>query len=198
MQTLLDGLTDVPVLVFDAAWQVVSANDLARALVGEFVNASGRERNMAWLYFTGSTSRVLRSEDDQAAADAEIVADLRDALGRYLADEQLATLVDDLRAASPRFAELWRGHPIKRRMASRKAFLHPEVGSITLDCDVLDVQGSDLRLIVYTPAVGPPDADSLTLLGAIGLQSFSGCQRAGRLDLIHHSYHYASTLVSGS
>jgi hypothetical protein len=60
-------------------------------------------------------SRSTTSPD----ADAEIVADLRDALGRYPADEQLAALVDDLRTASPRFAELWRGHPIKRRMASR-------------------------------------------------------------------------------
>jgi len=144
VQRLLDRLTDVPVMVFDAAWQVVAANDLAHA-------------------------------------------------------QQLATLVDDLRAASPRFAELWRGHPIKRRMASRKTFLHPEVGSITLDCDVLVVQGSDLRLIVYTPAIGSPDADLLALLGASGQQSFSDLgSRAGRLDLIHHSYHYASTLVSGS
>jgi hypothetical protein len=51
-------------------------------------------------------------------------------------------------------------------------FRHPDIGTITLDCDALSVQGSDLSVIVYTAASGPSDADSLALLGAIGLQSF--------------------------
>jgi hypothetical protein len=46
-------------------------------------------------------------------------------------------------------------------------------GRITLDCNVLVAQGSDLRLIVSTPAVSSPDANSLALLSAIGLRSFS-------------------------
>ena len=48
----------------------------------------------------------------------------------------------------------------------------PEVGRVTLDCDVLSVAGSDLRLVVYTAAAGSPDAEALALLGAIGLQTF--------------------------
>jgi hypothetical protein len=55
----------------------------------------------------------------------------------------------------------------------RKTFRHPEVGTITVDCDVLCVQGSDLRVIVYTAPLGSGDAESLALLGAIGLQTFS-------------------------
>ena len=65
------------------------------------------------------------------------------------------------------------GHPVARRSANRKTFSHPEVGLITVDCDVLVAQGSDLRLVVYTAASGSSDAESLALLGAIGLQSFS-------------------------
>ncbi len=51
--------------------------------------------------------------------------------------------------------------------------MHPEIGTITLDCDALSVESSDLRLIVYTAAAGSTDADALALLGAIGLQAFS-------------------------
>jgi hypothetical protein len=47
------------------------------------------------------------------------------------------------------------------------------VGLITVDCDVLVAQASDLRLVVYTAASGSSDAEALALLGAIGLQSFS-------------------------
>jgi transcription regulator MmyB-like protein len=58
-------------------------------------------------------------------------------------------------------------------LARRKTFLHPEIAEITLDCDALAVQGSDLNVVVYTAPAGSHDADSLALLGAIGLQAFS-------------------------
>ena len=58
------------------------------------------------------------------------------------------------------------------RAADRKTIDHPEAGRITVDCDVLTVQGSNLRLIVYTAPPGSPDADALALVAAIGLQTF--------------------------
>jgi transcriptional regulator with XRE-family HTH domain len=174
VQRLLDRLTDVPVMVLDASWQVVAANPLATALLGDLSGVSGRDRNLAWRHFTGAPSRLVRSEEEGLSADAEIVGDLREALGRYPDDEQLRALVDDLHAASARFTAAWEQHAVSRRTASRKTFRHPEVGEVTLDCDVLVVQGSDLRLVVYTAVAGSGDAKALALLGTIGLQAFSG------------------------
>jgi hypothetical protein len=105
--------------------------------------------------------------------DAEIAADLRAALGRHPEHEPLLALIADLRRACPRFARLWEDRPVAARTASRKTFEHPEVGRITVDCDVLTVAGSDLRLVVYTAAPGSRDAQALALLGAVGLQSFA-------------------------
>jgi hypothetical protein len=170
---MLDRLADVPVMVIDASWQVIAMNALASALLGDRSAASGRDRNLAWLHFTGAPSRIVRSEHEREEAEAEIVADLRDAIGRYPADEQLAALVGDLRTRSPRFASVWDEHPVARRTASRKTFQHPEAGLITLDCDVLTAQGGDLRLVVYTAVPGSRDAEALELLGAIGLQPFT-------------------------
>jgi transcriptional regulator with XRE-family HTH domain len=172
IQRLLDRLNDLPVMVADAAGSVVAANHLAAALVGPIAHAEGRDRNVAWHVFTGSESRLVRSKAEQAQAEREVVADLHDALGRYPADDELAQLVADLREASPRFAHLWVEHPVAQRRQSRKTFVHPEVGEVTVDCDVLHVQDSDLRLIVYSAPAGSPDADALALLGAIGLQTF--------------------------
>jgi transcriptional regulator with XRE-family HTH domain len=59
VQRLLDRLSDVPVMVIDASWQLVAANPLASALVGDFSGASGRERNLAWGHFTGAPSRLV-------------------------------------------------------------------------------------------------------------------------------------------
>jgi transcriptional regulator with XRE-family HTH domain len=169
VQRILDRLADVPVMVVDAGWEVVALNPVATALIGDLSD----EPNILRRHFTGMPSRLVRYQD-AAASEAEYVADLRDAAGRYPDDERLERLIADLRAASPRFDELWSHPAVARRAASRKSFEHPELGLITVDCDVLTVRDSDLRLVVYTAAPGSPDANALALLGAVGLQTFAG------------------------
>jgi hypothetical protein len=169
VQRILDRLADVPVMVIDAAWEIVALNPLATALLGDL----SAEPNVLRRHFNGMGSRLVRAAKDDAAFEADAVADLREAAGRYSEDERLRALVEDLRAASPRFAELWSRPAVAPRAASRKTFEHPEVGLVTLDCDVLTVQDSDLRLVVYTAAPGSADANALALLAAVGLQTFS-------------------------
>jgi transcriptional regulator with XRE-family HTH domain len=173
LQRLLDRLTDVPVMVVDAAGEIIAANPLARALIGDWSGTSRRERTIPWRHFTGMPSRIVRSDAEREEAEAAMVAELHEALGRFPNDQFLVCLIEDLQRASEEFAELWRQRPVARLAARRKTFEHPEVGEITLDCDVLEVRGSDLEVIVYTAPAGSPDADALALLGAIGLQDFS-------------------------
>jgi hypothetical protein len=173
VQRVIDRLADVPVMVIDAAYELVAANALAVALVGVNLSAPPRERNIAWKQLTGAPSRFVRDEQESACRDPEVVADLRHALGRYPEDAVLRELIDDLRAASPRFVELWDRAPVAPRTSSRKTIDHPEVGLVTVDCDILQVRGNDLRLIVYTAPPGSKDAQALALLAAIGTQSFS-------------------------
>jgi transcriptional regulator with XRE-family HTH domain len=168
VQRVLDRLADVPVVVLDPGWTVVALNAMARALLGEAVEGS----NVARKVFSGEPSLFERDAAEQARLEAEAVADLHDAAGRYPEDEELRRLVDDLRRESPRFAELWAARPVAVRAADRKTLVHPEAGRITVDCDVLTVQGSNLRLLVYTAQPGSPDADALALVAAIGLQTF--------------------------
>jgi transcriptional regulator with XRE-family HTH domain len=173
VQRILDRLADVPVVVMDAAWFVVAANPLAVALIGDATQLPARERNIAWRHFTGAPTRMARDAEEDARMEVEAIADLHEALGRHPADGPLRELIADLRAVSPRFAELWEQRPVAPRTASRKTIVHAEVGPVTLDCDVLTVRGSDLRLIVYTAAPGTPDANALALLATIGLQTFT-------------------------
>jgi transcriptional regulator with XRE-family HTH domain len=172
LHRLLDRLTDVPVMVVDAAGEIVAANPLANALMGDLSGASRRERTIPWRHFSGIPSRLERTPEENAEAEEAMAADLRDALGRFPDDVYLNELIRDLRESSPRFAELWERRPVTRTPSRRKSFNHPEIGTITLDCDALAVQGADLQVIVYTAPAGTPAADALALLGAIGLQSF--------------------------
>ncbi|WP_329084783.1 MULTISPECIES: MmyB family transcriptional regulator [unclassified Streptosporangium] len=99
------------------------------------------------------------------------VADLRSATARYPADTDLRSFVTDLRSLSPRFAELWDTHVVGIHESDHKIVHHPDVGTLTLDCDMLTVPGSDLRIITYSTAPDTDSADRLKLLSVIGTQT---------------------------
>jgi len=171
MQRMLDRLEDMPLVVYDAGWELVGWNPLGSAPLGDLEALSGRERNLAWREFCGaSASRFLRDTEEAERFRRGIVADLHAAVGAYPEDDQLAALVADLRASSEDFERNWTAGGIAARTSSRKVVEHPEVGSITLDCDVLTARASDLRLIVYSAEPGTEDAEKLALLGVVGLQ----------------------------
>jgi transcriptional regulator with XRE-family HTH domain len=173
VQRLADRLADLPVAVYDPAWTIITWNAAWAALMGDPSAASGRERNLLWRTFTGKSSRVRKSDDEADDFEANAVADLRRAVGTYPDDARLHQLVGELQQASPRFARLWSERMVSKTGSSRKTIDHPLVGPITLDCDVLTVTGSDLRLVVYTAEPSSPDADRLRLIQVIGLQALN-------------------------
>lgn len=172
VQRLMDRLSDVPVLVATVAGEMLACNHLGSALQGDFSRLSRRERTLAWRHFRGLSTRAVRTEQEEAAYELILVADLQDARARYPNDSYLSALIDELRDCSPRFAELWCRHYVRREHARRKTFRHPELGDLTFDCDALEVQGTPLQLIVYTAAPGSPTAEALPLLATIGIQEF--------------------------
>ncbi|MFD3927164.1 helix-turn-helix transcriptional regulator [Streptomyces sp. NPDC058614] len=171
VQRLLDRLTGTPVAVSDAAWTLLLANPLYVALMGE---RHGNERNAVWRNFLGSgNSRVRHTPEGLRTLEAVQVAELRATANRYPADQRLRKLIAELRANSARFAELWESGAVGRPEASRKTIDHPQVGPLTLDCDVLSVAGSDLRIMIYTAEPGTEDAERMALLGVLGTQELS-------------------------
>ncbi|MCX5317447.1 helix-turn-helix transcriptional regulator [Streptomyces sp. NBC_00154] len=168
---MLDRLTGTPVAVFDAAWTQLLANPLYTALMGE---RHGRERNGVWRAFLGSGDRVRYTAQSRRAMETTVVADLRTTVGRYPDDQQLRRLVAELRTNSERFAGLWDAGAVGQHEAARKTIDHPQVGSLTLDCDVLSVAGSDLRIMIYTAEPGTEDAERLDLLAVLGTQALVG------------------------
>jgi transcriptional regulator with XRE-family HTH domain len=167
LQRMLDRLTDTPVGVFTAAWELVAANRLWEALLGPPAARAGRDRNLIWGWFTHRGSRVAWTDATYAAFARSMVADLHATAVRYPDDAELAAMIADLRRDSPWFDELWRDWTIAPHVSARKVINSP-VGQLTLDCDVLTALDSDLRIVVYTAAPGSDDASKLTLLGVLG------------------------------
>ena len=173
VQRLIDRMADLPVAVYDPAWTIITWNLAWAALMGDPSAVSGRDRNLLWRTFTGQSSRVRKSDTEGDEFESNAVADLRRAFGSYPDDARLRQLVDELLAVSPRFATLWAERTVSTAGAGSKTISHPEVGPITLDCDVLTVAGSDLRVVVYTAEPSSRDAEQLRLVRIIGLQQLS-------------------------
>ena len=94
----------------------------------------------------------VHSGDELEAHERELVADLRLASIKYPDDRELTTLIESLRAKSTAFDCLWNRFEAKPPSSARKTIAHPTLGEITLDCEVLTITGSDLRIIVFTAA----------------------------------------------
>jgi hypothetical protein len=170
VQRMIDRLGDVPLGMHSAAWDLLQWNPLWAALTGDPSALRGIERNVAWRHFTGCASVIDFDAEHGEEFSRDLAADLREAVGRYPEDRDLATLVSRLRAESPDFVRHWREARVARHRSSRKTAATP-VGPIEIDCDVLTVPGSDLHLVLYTAAPGSEDASRLDLLRVTGLQA---------------------------
>ncbi|MEU2679086.1 helix-turn-helix transcriptional regulator [Streptomyces sp. NPDC007107] len=170
---LLDRMNGAPLSVHDAAWNLIEWNRPWAALLGDPSALRGRERNMIWRHFKGLPGRVRQTPRQKADFEATMVGDLRAATARYPADPGLRSLVKDLRETSTDFAALWDSGVVGVHQSGAKAIVHPGIGTLTLDCDVLIAAGSDLRVVAYTAAPGSEAAARLGLLDVIGTQAMT-------------------------
>lgn len=166
VQRMLARLGAFPVGVFAADWTLLTWTPSWAALIGDPSGKSPRELNLIRAVFTDGRSGLSnwRVRHEDVGLPAALVADLRSALVDYPHDTGLLALTEEVKAASPEFARYCREGTVGRHVSSRKTVEHPDVGDITLDCDVLTAPGSDVRLVVYTPVPGSVDEEKLEFL----------------------------------
>ncbi|MCM6763644.1 helix-turn-helix transcriptional regulator [Rathayibacter sp. ZW T2_19] len=173
VQRIVDRLGDVPLAVFSAAHDILLWNPLWAAVNGDPSALTGLDRNLVWRHFTQGHVGTDFDERHEEEFAADLTADLRTAVGRYPDDRALAQLVTRLLAESSDFARRWSEARVAEHRSSRKTLTATPVGPLTIDCDVLSVPGSDLRIVVYTAAPGSSDEARLDLLRVTGLQELA-------------------------
>ena len=174
VQRIVDRLGDVPLAVLTASHDIIAWTPLWAALVGDPSRYTGLERNLVWRHFMLPPSTIEYDAEHAEEVSGDFAADLRAAIGRYPSDTGLAQLVARLRAESPEFERRWSSARIAEHRESRKTVTATAVGSVTLDCDVLSVPGSDLRIVVFTAVPGSEDAAKLDLLRVTAIQALAG------------------------
>jgi transcriptional regulator with XRE-family HTH domain len=164
---LLARLDDTPALVLDAVWDVLAWNPLAAALITDFSLLPPERRNGIRALFGRPAEESRLAPDGWWAFARGAVADLRAAAARYPADPRVRELVAGLLAESPEFAQLWAAHEVAVQRSATKRMVHPVVGALVLDYEVLHITGSDQRLMMYSAAPGTETYGKLQLLRSL-------------------------------
>ena len=170
---VLDRLDDTPAMILSRLGEVLVQNRMAVALFGDRSGHTGLARSEIYRWFTDPAERRIYPEDDQPRQSRSQVANLRAAYGAMGPRSAAGELVRALQKASPEFAGLWDRHEVAQRFADHKILLHPELGPIELDCQVLFTEDQSQALLVLTAPPHTEGYGKLQLLSVLGQQQFA-------------------------
>jgi transcriptional regulator with XRE-family HTH domain len=149
---LLDTMPDTPAYVVDAAYNVLAWNRLAIHFIGDL--ASHEDRNMIRWTFRREPTDVVWTDEHFLRFTRATVADLRASYARYPGDVAIESLVTEMLALSPPFADMWAEHEVEVRGPMLKYVSHPQGGPLEFECQVLHIAETGQRLIAYCAAPG--------------------------------------------
>jgi transcriptional regulator with XRE-family HTH domain len=170
---VLDRLQDTPAMVLTDLAETVVQNRLAVALLGDQMRYTGFARSDFFRWFTDPGARRRYPEADHERQSRAHAAGLRAAVSAGGSGLQAAAMVAELRRRSPEFVAIWDRHEVARRFEDHKVLLHPELGDIEVDCQVLFTEDQTQLLLVLTAEPGSQAAQKLQLLSVLGTEQFS-------------------------
>ncbi|MFC0028661.1 helix-turn-helix transcriptional regulator [Micromonospora chaiyaphumensis] len=169
---VMDRLADTPALILSNLGEVLVQNRMAEALFGDRSGHTGLARSEIYRWFTDPTERSRYPEEDRDRQSRAQVANLRAAYGSMGPQSRAGELVRALQKISPEFAELWERHEVAQRFADHKTLIHPELGPIELDCQVLFTEDQSQALLVLTAPPRSEGYEKLRLLAVLGTERF--------------------------
>lgn len=173
MLRILDRLADTPAEVITELGETLRQTPMGVALFGDARRFEGRERSVAYRWFTDPATRALYPPEDHDHLSRMWVSGLREIAAQRGPHSRAADVAAGLRARSELFRELWERGEIGIRPHERKRFLHAEVGLLELTCQTLVDPDRGHLLLVYAAEPGSDSAEKLALLSVIGGQRLS-------------------------
>jgi len=156
------GVLGLPAFVEGRYFDVLAANDLARALSPNLQSGQNRLRAV----FLDPAEQALYPDWDQATAG--LVAGFRESVGTDADDPRFVQLVGELSLSSERFRRLWARHDVQSREGMPTRLHHPQVGDLTLSREKLSIGGAAGQLLViYHAQPGSGSAEKLAILSSL-------------------------------
>jgi transcriptional regulator with XRE-family HTH domain len=170
LMRVLDRLQDTPAQVVSELGEILLQSATARALFGDETQLTGMLRSIVYRWFTDPIARDVFPDEERPAQSRNLTADLRTVYAKYGSSSRAGAVVDALLAQSPEFAELWAAHEINSVHSYEKRLQHPEVGVLTLQCQLLHDHDQGQSLLIYTASPGSESYQKLQLLAVVGTQ----------------------------
>jgi len=162
LQRLLDTLEYSPAFIRTATWDVIAWNKAAAAVLTDYGTLPDGQRNVLRMMFRDQTIRVKQSNWQSVAR--YVVASFRADVARAGAAREVQSLVDELCAASPDFAAMWRDNDVQTHGDGVKVLHHHIAGPLSLEFSGFAVDGRpDLTMVIYNPATAA-DAEKIRTL----------------------------------
>lgn len=168
---ILDRFQDTPAQVMTVLGETLVQTPMAVALLGDETVHTGLSRAMVYRWFTSPAARRIYPAEDHELHGRIFTSGLRQAYTHPGCRSRAEPILEALLRESVEFAAIWREHEIGVAHHSTKRLLHPELGELELDCQMLLDPDQLQALLVFTATPGSSSDEKLQLLRVIGTQS---------------------------
>jgi transcriptional regulator with XRE-family HTH domain len=148
---LVRDLSPLPSMLVNHRLDVLAWNPEMAALTVDFGALPDEQRNMLWLCMLYPPLYDLYRDRERVIREG--IADLRAAWAAHPEDTALGELVEELTSHSTEFARLWPKRCVKVNGRGLTPLLHPRVGPLTVEYEVLTpLRDPDQRVIICRAA----------------------------------------------
>ncbi|MET7455957.1 helix-turn-helix transcriptional regulator [Streptomyces sp. NPDC005574] len=172
LMRVLDRLDDTPALVTTDLVDTLAMNPLAVALLGDQTRHTGLASSGYYRWFMDPAERLVYPEETHESHGRAQAARLRAALTAGSDTPRAARILAELQEHSPEFVHMWELREVAR-YGDCKAILHPELGRIDVDAQLLYTENRAQTLVVLTTRPGTESHSKLELLSVIGHQQLT-------------------------
>ncbi|MBR8745382.1 helix-turn-helix transcriptional regulator [Nocardiopsis sp. MG754419] len=165
---VFDRLGDTPAEIVTELGETLRQTPMGVALTGDTTAYEGPARSSGYRWFTEPAARLLHAPEEHAFLTRMYASGLREIATLRGPGSRAAHFVDLLLERSEEFRRVWEEHEVGVRPHGVKRFVHPEVGSLELDCQRLLDPDQAHALLVYTAVPGSESHEKLHLLSVLG------------------------------
>ena len=172
---LLDRLSDTPAHTVGPLGEILWQTRASISLIGDLSRYTGRARSGYYRWFLDIGERQRYAPTDHRAISEEITADLRHAQTSARPGRSVTDLIALLLSRSDEFAALWKSDDLRDEpfTIEPRCFIHPSLGALKLQREVLTVTDRSQRVVLYHAIPGSADDTTMQLLSVIGQHRFN-------------------------
>lgn len=168
LMRVLDRLHDCAAFVHTDLIETLAMNPLAVSLLGDQTRHTGLARSGFYRWFMDPAERQRYPEETYESHGRAHAARLRASLSAGSDTARAARILAALQDQSVEFARIWRLQEVAQRYEDCRTIVHPELGRIDVDSQVLYTENRAQALVVLTTRPGTASDAKLERLSAIG------------------------------